>query len=99
MSSRTAVASSTRWLSVQSAADILGLTPPALRKALDRRAVRSPDGGTVAELDGVHGRKLGRLWRVALSLAWSEPLHSAGSHGVSLPRREGAGSDREGQRS
>jgi hypothetical protein len=47
--------------------------PAALRKALDRRATRTADGGIEAELDGVHARKLGRLWRVALSAAWSNP--------------------------
>jgi hypothetical protein len=61
----------TRWISVESAADLLGMTAPALRKALDRRAQRTADGGTEAELDGVRGRKLGRLWRVTLSPAWT----------------------------
>jgi hypothetical protein len=63
----------TRWISVQSAADLLGLTATALRKSLDRRAVRSADGGIEAELDGVRARKLGRLWRVTLSSAWTLP--------------------------
>jgi hypothetical protein len=63
----------TRWISVQTAADLLGLTPAALRKSLDRRAVRSADGGIEAELDGVRARKLGRLWRVTLSTAWTLP--------------------------
>jgi hypothetical protein len=67
----------TRWISLQSAADLLGLTPAALRKALDRRAARAVDGGIEAELDGVRGRKLGRLWRVALSPAWMVPSTSA----------------------
>jgi hypothetical protein len=99
MSTHVPVAANTRWLSVQSAADILGLSAAALRKSLDRRAIRSPDGGIEAELDGVRGRKLGRLWRVALSPAWSEPVHSTARAGVSCSRREGAGSDREGERS
>src|SRR5262249_41557923 len=99
MSSRTSNASNTRCLSVRSAAAISGMTAAALRKALDRRAVQSPDGGIVAEIDGVHGRKLGRLWKVALSVAWSEPVHSAGRNGVSSSRREDPGSDREGGRS
>jgi hypothetical protein len=63
----------TRWISLQSAADLLGLTPAALRKSLDRRAARSADGGIEAELDGVRARKLGRLWRVTLSPAWTLP--------------------------
>ena len=32
-----------------------------------------PDGGIVAELDGVQARKLGRLWRVFLG-PWQEGL-------------------------
>ena len=61
------------WLSVQSAVDILGLTPAALRKSLDRRAALTGDGGIEAEVYGVRGRKFGRLWRVMLSPAWTVP--------------------------
>ena len=61
------------WISVQSAADRLGLTAAALRKSLDRRAVQTPDGGIEAEIDGVRGRKFGRLWRVTFSCAWTVP--------------------------
>ena len=67
----TAAAAQTRWISLPAAADLLGLTATALRKALDRRSSRSKDGGIDAELDGVRGRKLGRLWRVTLSSAWT----------------------------
>jgi hypothetical protein len=69
--SRTDLPAATRWVSVQTAADLLGMTAAALRKALDRRSIRTPDGGIEAELDGVRGRKLGRLWRVSLGPAWS----------------------------
>jgi hypothetical protein len=66
----------TRWLSVEAAADVLGMTAAALRKSLERRAVRAPDGGVEAEIDGVRARKLGRNWRVLLSQAWTLPLAS-----------------------
>ncbi len=99
MSNPSTTARSPQWRSVQSAATMLGLTAAALRKALDRRAVRRPDGGIEAELDGVRGRKLGRLWRVSLSAAWSNPVHKTPDDAVSSPHREDAESDREGQRS
>ena len=99
MISRTPFAASTRWFSVQAAADILGLTAAALRKSLDRRAIRAPDGGIEADLDGVRGRKLGRLWRVSLSAAWSQPVHNPALLGVSSASREAAGNDRDGERS
>jgi hypothetical protein len=35
---------------------MLGVSPGALRKALERRAIRAPDGGTEANVDGVRGR-------------------------------------------
>ncbi len=86
-----------QWLSVQSAADLLGLTAAALRKSLDRRAVRSPDGGVEADLDGVRGRKLGRLWRVALSAAWTLPLTS--QRGVESEASQNVRTGRKGFRS
>jgi hypothetical protein len=85
---------SARWLSVQSAADILGLTPAALRKSLDRRAVRSPDGAIEAELDGVRGRKLGRLWRVNLG-RWQLglPIDRETSDPSPVAKPDGSGKD------
>jgi hypothetical protein len=59
------------WRSLADAARLLALTPTALRRALERRAMRAPDGGVEAELDGVRGRKLGRLWRVQLGERWA----------------------------
>lgn len=67
----TATRISPIWVSVQTAAEILGLSAAALRKTLERRARRAADGAIEAELDGVRGRKLGRLWRVMLSSAWT----------------------------
>jgi hypothetical protein len=97
MSSNHPIATATRWISVQMAADILGLTAAALRKSLDRRAVRCPDGGVEAELDGVRGRKLGRLWRVVLSPAWAAP--AIAKNGVGSPPSQSMRADREGTRS
>jgi hypothetical protein len=59
------------WTNVATAARHLSMTPSALRRALERRAVRAPDGGTESTLDGVHARKLGRVWRVTLSPRWT----------------------------
>jgi hypothetical protein len=93
----TAAAMQTRWLSLHAAAELLGLTPAALRKSLDRRAMRRPDGGIEAEIDGVRGRKLGRLWRVTLSPAWtvSTPPRAA----VASTSSQSVRDDREGTRS
>lgn len=59
-----------RWLSVRDAAAFLSFTEDALRKALERRAVRAADGGIEAAFDGIRARKAGRGWRVMLSEAW-----------------------------
>jgi hypothetical protein len=61
---------SLRWLRLSDAARILAMSEDGLRKALERRAVRAPDGGIEAEIDGVVGRKLGRIWRVRLGGRW-----------------------------
>ncbi|WP_437656593.1 hypothetical protein [Sorangium sp. So ce1182] len=58
------------WLSVKTAAEFLDMSPDALRRALERHAVRAPDGGIEAEVDGVRARKFGRLWRVQFSSRW-----------------------------
>jgi hypothetical protein len=97
VSGSTPITPGTRWLSLQSAADILGLTAAALRKSLDRRAVRSADGGIEAEIDGVRGRKLGRLWRVMLSPAWTVP--STPKVRVVSSASQSVRADREGTRS
>ena len=93
----TVAAAQTRWISLQSAADLLGLTATALRKSLDRRAMRRPDGGIEAELDGVRGRKLGRLWRVTLSPAWTVP--TSPRLAVASTPSQSVRDDREGTRS
>ena len=60
-----------RWYTVREAAEVLGLTPEALRKQLERRQARTADGGTEAEIDGVRARKFGRLWRVSFGSGWT----------------------------
>ncbi len=86
-----------RWVSLQLAADFLGMSAAALRKSLDRRAVRVADGGVEAELDGVRARKLGRLWRVSLSAAWTSPGPRATA--LSSSPSQNVRADREGTRS
>lgn len=83
-----------RWVSLPVAAEVLGMTAAALRKALDRKAMRTADGGIEAELDGVRGRKLGRLWRVTLSAAWTVSTRPAVKVG-SMPSQS-VRADREG---
>jgi hypothetical protein len=58
------------WLSVKTAAEYLDMSPDALRRSIERHAVRAPDGGIEANIDGVHARKFGRAWRVAFSDRW-----------------------------
>jgi hypothetical protein len=54
------------WHSIIDAAQILGLTPGALRKSLERAATRSTEGVVEASVHGVRGRKWGSHWRVRL---------------------------------
>lgn len=61
------------WLTVERAAAYLGMNAGALRKTLERRSTRGPDGVTEAIMDGVRARKFGRLWRVRFSEAWGSP--------------------------
>lgn len=79
-----------RWISLPSAADVLGLTADALRKTLDRRARKVADGGVEAEIDGVRARKLGRLWRVALGPAWCTPSPSDSARATMPPSQSPA---------
>jgi hypothetical protein len=47
------------------------MSPDALRKKLDRNSYLAPDGVVEASIDGVRGRKFGRLWRVSFSARWA----------------------------
>ncbi len=61
------------WISVDEASRVLGVTPLNLRRKLEARARRGSGGIVEAVLEGVVGRKWGRLWRVALDQGWLEP--------------------------
>lgn len=63
-----------QWHSLRAAAPLIGMTDSALRKALER-APRNPDGSHT--VDGVHGRKLGRNWRVAFGPEWCTLCNAA----------------------
>ncbi|MCK6590450.1 MAG: hypothetical protein L6Q76_23040 [Polyangiaceae bacterium] len=59
-----------RWMNAEAAAELLGLSVVTLRRTLERNARAEPDGATIARVDGITGRKLGRLWRVQLDARW-----------------------------
>ena len=65
-----------RWLTVRAAADALSVTPDALRRKLERRALGQTDCSAEVNIDGVRARKFGRLWRVLLAGPWGEPQSS-----------------------
>jgi uncharacterized protein with beta-barrel porin domain len=75
------IAAAARWLTVRSAAALLDMNSDALRRTLERRARRMPDGGVEAEIDGVRARRFGRTWRVAFGERWNvdEPAAKTGS--------------------
>lgn len=82
-------AAGARWMSLASAAGILGMTAPALRKALDARATPSADGAIEAELNGIRGRKQGRTWRVLLAPSGCERVGSLASPSADEPLAAG----------
>jgi hypothetical protein len=61
------------WMTVEQAAAFLSLPVVTLRRSLERNARTTPEGATVAHVDGVMARKLGRLWRVWLDSGWLAP--------------------------
>jgi hypothetical protein len=64
---------SNTWMTVEQAATFLNLPPVTLRRAFERHARATSEGGTVAQIDGITARKLGRLWRVWLDPSWHTP--------------------------
>ena len=64
------------WVSVRTAAEFMDMSPDALRRALERHAVRAPDGVVEANIDGVRARKFGRLWRIQFSSRESSEVTS-----------------------
>ena len=67
-----AVPSPLRWYPLRDAAPLLGISVGALRKLLERRAIRATDGGVEANVDGVKARKFANRWRFSLGPAWTE---------------------------
>ena len=57
---------------LRDAAQILAVSPAALRKQLERRAGRVADGAVEANIDGVRGRKFANRWRVSFGQAWTK---------------------------
>lgn len=60
-----------RWYALRDAAQILCVSPAALRKLLERRVRRAVDGGVEAVIDGVRARKFANRWRVSFGEAWT----------------------------
>lgn len=58
------------WYPLRDAANILGVSPEALRKQFERKARRTADGGVEADVDGVRARKFANRWRVAFGESW-----------------------------
>lgn len=61
-----------RWYALRDAAEILSISPGALRKQLERRTQRAADGGVEAQVDGVRRRKFANRWRVSFGQPWTE---------------------------
>jgi hypothetical protein len=59
-----------RWYALREAAEMLGVSPEALRKQFERKARLTADGGTEAGVDGVRARKFANRWRVSFGPAW-----------------------------
>jgi len=59
-----------RWYPLRDAAVTLGVSADALRKQLERNVMRTKDGGTEAQIDGIRARKFANRWRVSFGEAW-----------------------------
>jgi NAD+--asparagine ADP-ribosyltransferase len=60
------------WYALREAADILDVSPEALRRKLERRVQHAADGVKEARVDGIRARKFGNHWRVSFGKAWTE---------------------------
>lgn len=60
------------WYALREAADILDVSPEALRRQFERRSQKAADGVEEARIDGVRARKFGNRWRVSFGKAWTE---------------------------
>jgi hypothetical protein len=61
------------WITLAEAAAFLCIDVVTLRRSLERNTRKNADGATLAHVDGVTARKLGRHWRVWLDAAWLNP--------------------------
>lgn len=61
-----------RWYTLSDAAERLALSVDALRRQIERRAQRAPDGVIEANINSIRFRKFGRLWRVSFGQRWVE---------------------------
>lgn len=59
-----------QWYALRQAAEVLSVSPEALRKQFERKARRTADGGVEADVDGVRARKFANRWRVCFGDAW-----------------------------
>lgn len=73
-----------RWMNVAEAAAILAVGTVSLRRAIERNA-RRVDGSIESRLDGLVARKFGRLWRVSLDPAWTDPHREPPKHPRATP--------------
>lgn len=79
MHAPTPVSIRSQWMTVEEAAAIISVSAIRLRRNIQRHARRMPGGLVVSATDGVHARKLGSKWQVALDSMWLDPTGRAGS--------------------
>ena len=58
-----------QWFTVRDAAEILSVSPDALRRKIERAACKAKIG-VEAQIDGVRARKFGGQWRVRFEEGW-----------------------------
>jgi hypothetical protein len=60
-----------RWISLETAALILGEEATNLRRKLERRASLNAEGIKEANLDGITARRMGKHWKLQLG-SWDK---------------------------
>ncbi|MFT3764760.1 MAG: hypothetical protein QM820_04480 [Minicystis sp.] len=71
------MSSCSSWITVEAAADFLGMPVVTLRRSFEPKTQSTPEGGTVSRLNGITARRIGRLWRVWLHDDWTDPAAGA----------------------